>query len=190
MQVPRITQPPVDTQPHDVVGTGPAEDGTKEIPAVVSPETLEPPRRSKRRRNVIILAVVVVLAAGAGIGIWLGTSGSSGSGLVTTTQIVTASTGTMKQTVAASGTVEPGSEADLNFGVSGKVTAVDVSVGQSVTAGQVLATVDSSALQATVDSAQATLTSAEAKLSSDESAARRQARSSRTRPRSPRPSPR
>lgn len=118
---------------------------------------------------MIILVAVVVLAAGAGIGIWLGTSGSSGSGLVTTTQIVTASTGTMKQTVAASGTVEPGSEADLNFGVSGKVTAVDVSVGQSVTAGQVLATVDSSALQATVDSAQATLTSAEAKLASDES---------------------
>ena len=118
---------------------------------------------------MILIAAVVVLAAGACIGIWLGTSGTTGTGLTTSTQVVTATTGTMKQTVSASGTIEPASEADLSFAVSGKVTAVDVSVGQAVTAGQVLATVDSSALQATADSAQASLTSAEAKLSSDES---------------------
>lgn len=169
MQVRRIDNPLTDTQPNDVVGQEDPDDVTEEVPAVVGAEIADPPRRSKRRRNVIILVAVVVLAAGAGVGIWLGTSGSSGSGLVTTTETVTATTGTMKQTVSASGTVEPSSEADLNFGVSGKVTAVDVSVGQSVTAGQVLATVDSSALQASVDSAQATLTSAQAKLSTDES---------------------
>jgi multidrug efflux pump subunit AcrA (membrane-fusion protein) len=169
LQVRRIDNPLLDTQPHDAVGKDTPDEVTEELPAVLGAETTDVPRRSKRRRNVIILAAVVVLAAGAGIGIWLGTSGSPGSGLVTTTQIVTATTGTMKQTVSASGTVEPTSEANLTFGVSGKVTAVDVSVGQAVTAGQVLATVDSSALQATVDSAQATLTSAQAKLSSDES---------------------
>lgn len=167
MQVRRITNPLEDTQTHPVVEAQPLDDVTEEV-LLLNEGTKEPPRR-KRRRRVILIAAVVVLAAGAGIGIWLGTSGTSGTGLTTTTQVVTATTGTMKQTVSASGTIEPASEADLSFAVSGKVTAVDVSVGQAVTAGQVLATVDSSALQASADSAQASLTSAEAKLSSDES---------------------
>jgi membrane fusion protein, macrolide-specific efflux system len=86
-----------------------------------------------------------------------------------TTQVVKVTTGTIKQTVATSGTIEPASQASLNFAVSGTVDAVNVKAGQTVTAGQVLATVSTAALQADLDSAQAQLTSAEARLSSDQS---------------------
>ncbi|MGH9089868.1 MAG: efflux RND transporter periplasmic adaptor subunit [Acidimicrobiales bacterium] len=168
MHVRRITDPLADTQPNEAVGEDVQDHVTEEVPAVLAEDAAGPPRRSRRRRAVIVAVAVVILGAGAGIGIWLGTGGSTGPGLTTTTQVVTATTGTMKQTVSASGTIEPASEADLSFAVAGKVTAVDVSVGQAVTAGQVLATVDSSALQASVASAQATLSSAEAQLSSDE----------------------
>lgn len=122
-----------------------------------------------RRRNIIVAAVVVVLA-GAGIGIWLGTSSSAAPGLEITTQTVSVTTGTMQQTVATSGTIAPAQQANLNFGVSGRVTGVNVSAGQAVTAGQTLATVDPSALQATANSAQASLTAAQAKLASDQAA--------------------
>ena len=44
-------------------------------------------------------------------------------------------TGTIQQTVASSGTIEPASQASLNFAVSGTVTAVNVKAGQTVTAG-------------------------------------------------------
>src|SRR6185437_8862785 len=125
---------------------------TEEVPALAEIDEVDVPVRSRRKRNLVVAGVVVGVAAGAGIGIWLGTSESTGPGLTTTTEVVTATTGTMKQTVSASGTIEPASQANLDFAVSGKVTAVDVSVGQEVTAGEVLATVDPSALQATVDS--------------------------------------
>jgi acetyl/propionyl-CoA carboxylase alpha subunit len=90
-------------------------------------------------------------------------------GLVVTTEVVKVTTGTIKQTVATSGTLEPATQASLDFAVSGTVTAVDVKAGQKVTDGQVLATVGTTALQADVDSAQAQLASAQARLSSDES---------------------
>ena len=77
-------------------------------------------------------------------------------------------TGTIQQTVASSGTIEPASQASLNFAVSGTVTAVNVKAGQTVTAGQVLATVDTTALSEDVSAAQAQLAAAEDRLASDE----------------------
>jgi macrolide-specific efflux system membrane fusion protein len=150
-------------------------DSTEEVPVVErGPDIHDAPtprrgRRSRRKRNLVIAAAAVVVL-GAVLGVWLGTgSSASTSPLVVTTQVVSATTGTMEQTVSASGTIEPASSADLNFGVSGKVTAVNVVTGQTVTAGQVLATVDPSALQVDVESAQASLTSAQDKLSTDQS---------------------
>ena len=113
-------------------------------------------------------AVIIVLGAATGLTLWL-TGSSTPTGLVVTTQVVKVTTGTIKQTVATSGTIEPASQASLNFAVSGTVDAVNVKAGQTVTTGQVLATVGTTALQADLDSAQAQLTSAEARLSSDQS---------------------
>jgi len=122
----------------------------------------------KRKWMLIGAAVILVLGAAAGLTLWL-TGSSTPTGLVVTTQVVKVTTGTIKQTVATSGTIEPASQASLNFAVSGTVDAVNVKAGQTVTTGQVLATVGTTALQADLDSAQAQLTSAEARLSSDQS---------------------
>lgn len=155
-----------------VAAAPPVTDSTGEVPVVdgTSPDRgARAPRRVWRRRNLIAVAAAIVVL-GTVLGVWLSVGSSASSPLVVTTQVVKVTTGTMKQTVSASGTIEPASTADLNFGTSGKVAAVDVVTGQTVTAGEVLATVDSSALQVGVESAQASLTSAQDKLATDQSA--------------------
>jgi macrolide-specific efflux system membrane fusion protein len=158
--------------PPEGNAAGPVDptDLTEEIPLIGENE-LEPSNQKTRlRRNLLVVAGAVVIV-GAAVGLTLGLSGgTSTAGLVIKTEEVAATTGTIKQTVAASGTIEPASEATLNFAVSGTVTAVDVKAGQMVTVGQVLATVSTTALQADVDAAQAQVESAQARLSSDEGA--------------------
>lgn len=124
---------------------------------------------SKRGWWSIGIAVVVLLG-GAGGATYLLVSGSPAVASASPT-VVTASDGTVTQTVSASGTIEPASQANLDFPVSGQVTAVDVHVGQVIKAGQTLATVSTTSLQASVDSAQATLDTDEARLTSDQNAA-------------------
>jgi multidrug efflux pump subunit AcrA (membrane-fusion protein) len=130
----------------------------------------EPVSRWRRYRWPIVGAVVVVVAAAVALPLWLTSGSSTPAGLSITTVTVPVTTGTIQQTVASSGTIEPASEANLNFPVSGTVTAVDVKAGQTVTAGQVLATVDTTALSEEVSAAQAQLTSAQDRLSSDQAA--------------------
>jgi macrolide-specific efflux system membrane fusion protein len=144
-------------------------DVTGELP-LVGEEEIFPvdPQRRKRKFVLIGVAVTVVLGAATGLSLRL-TSGSPTTGLVVTTEVAKVTTGTIKETVATSGTLEPATQASLNFDVSGTVTAVNVKAGQEVTVGEVLATVGTAALQADVDSAQAQLESAQARLSSDES---------------------
>jgi multidrug efflux pump subunit AcrA (membrane-fusion protein) len=114
------------------------------------------------------LAVVLAAAVGVVVTLVATSGGSSTSPLSVTTQHVTVSTGTMRQTVSASGTIQPAQQANLQFGVSGRVTAVSVTAGQKVTKGQVLAKIDGTALQDEVNAAQATLASAQARLSTDQ----------------------
>jgi multidrug efflux pump subunit AcrA (membrane-fusion protein) len=132
------------------------------------------PRRRRRwpgRKRSIIAAVVVLALAGASVGTWLATRQTTAAAALTVTdETVPVTTGTMQQTVATSGTIQPGEQADLDFAVSGDVTAVKVTAGDTVTKGEVLATVDSAALQAQVEAAQASLTAAQAKLTTDRSA--------------------
>ena len=130
-----------------------------------------PKRRKWFTRRPAVISAAVLVAVGAGVGIWLATTSSSASPLVTTTTTLqTVSTGTITQTVASSGTIEPASQASLDFGQSGRVTTVDVTVGQTVAAGQALATIDDSSLTASLAQAQAVLANDQAQLSSDQSA--------------------
>jgi membrane fusion protein, macrolide-specific efflux system len=146
-----------------------ANDLTEELPLNLEDEFL-PPAAGHHRRRIYLIAGAVIVVVGAALGLWLGLSGgSTPAGLVVKNVTVAVTTGTIKQTVATSGTIEPSSQASLNFAVSGVVTAVDVHAGQTVTSGQVLATVGTSALQSDVDAAEAQLDSAQARLSSDES---------------------
>jgi len=150
----------------DVAPVVPPHDNlTEEVPTVGSTRGA---RWRFGRKQIVVATVAVVALAGTGIGISLGTTGSSTSPLQITTQVVAVTTGTMQQTVSTSGTIEPSQQANLNFAVSGTITAVDVSTGQTVTTGQTLATVDQSALQAQLASAEATLTAAQARLAGDQ----------------------
>ena len=82
----------------------------------------EPPSIWRRYRWPIVGLVVVLIAAAVGLTLWLTSSSSPAPGLTVTTVTVTATTGTIQQTVASSGTLEPASQANLNFAVSGTVT--------------------------------------------------------------------
>lgn len=144
------------------------EPPTGQLPALGPPGAPRPGRWWRRRW--VLAAAALVLAAGAGVGIWLGTSGGStpSPGAHVTTEVVKVAKGTMKQTVSASGTIEPAQVSDLNFATAGTVDAVDVAVGDKVTAGQTLATVSTTALAAQEAAAQASLTAATSRLDTDE----------------------
>ncbi len=122
----------------------------------------------RRHRGAIIAVVALVLAGTGGLIYWATSGSSTPAGLVVTTQVVPVTTGTIQQTVASSGTIQPASQANLNFAVSGTVTAVNVKAGQTVTSGQVLATVSTTALSEEVSAAQAQLSSANARLAADQ----------------------
>ena len=122
----------------------------------------------RRHRVAIVVLAVVVLAGAGGLAYWLSSGSSQPTGLVVSTEVVSVTTGTIQQTVASSGTIEPATQAALNFAVSGTVNAVNVKAGQTVTAGEVLATVDTTALTEQVDAAQAQLDAAQARLASDQ----------------------
>jgi multidrug efflux pump subunit AcrA (membrane-fusion protein) len=119
----------------------------------------------KKRRLVIVSAAVVVIAA-AGATTWFATRPAVAQ---PTRRLVPATVTTLRQTVSSSGTIQPAQRSDLNFGVTGQVTAVNVAVGQQVAAGQTLATLQSASLQAAVAQANSSLASAQSKLSSDQS---------------------
>ena len=161
--------PPGTPRTDRVSDTTPDGTPTGQFPAVGGQEPV-PRRPWWRRKQVVIGSAAAILAAGTGVGIWVGTSGDSSPshGARTTTEIVPVSTGTMKQTVSAHGTIEPAQVSDLDFAVSGTVSAVDVAVGDMVTAGETLATVATTALAAEEAAAQAALTSATSTLASAE----------------------
>jgi len=117
------------------------------------------------RRRVIVTAAVVVVAVGGGLGAFFATRPAAAA---PSTSVATVSTTTLRQTLSSSGTIEPATQDNLNFAVSGQVTAVNVTAGQQVTAGQALATVNSASLQATVAEAQASLSTDQARLNTDQ----------------------
>lgn len=113
----------------------------------------------------------VVVLAGAAVGSYFAVSGGGGTPAAapTTTTTQTVSTGTIKQTVSASGTLAPAYDDTLSFSPSGVVTAVKVSEGQRVSKGQTLATINSASLAADLAQAKATVASDKAKVDNDES---------------------
>jgi multidrug efflux pump subunit AcrA (membrane-fusion protein) len=118
---------------------------------------------TRRRMIAVITALVVAVAA---VGGFMYTRGSTAAPQYRT---AAAALGTIRQTLSLTGNLAPVAQSNLNFQVSGTVTAIDVSAGQTVTAGQVLATVDPSTLQTILTQDQANLTAAQAKLTADES---------------------
>src|SRR5487761_1726775 len=120
-------------------------------------------RRLLRRRLLLAVGVIVVLGAAGGF-VYTRVSGDAAVSYRTQAVVL----GTVTQTISLSGNLTPTDQSDLDFGSSGKVTAVDVKPGDPVTQGETLATIDPTSLQAQLAQAQANLVSAQAKLSLDQ----------------------
>jgi multidrug efflux pump subunit AcrA (membrane-fusion protein) len=120
--------------------------------------------RKIRLRAITVGVVAILLAAG---GVYF-VSGRGSAALQYRTAAVTM--GTVTQTLPISGNLTPASETALDFGSNGRVQTVNVQAGQAVKAGDILATLDPSSLQASLAQAQATLGAALAKLTQDQAA--------------------
>lgn len=117
------------------------------------------------RSKVITGIIAIVVVAVVGSYILFGSSSSPKY------RLASASLGTVSQSISVSGTLEPSTSQNLGFGSGGKVTSVNVTSGQQVQSGAVLATLDTTSLQAQIASAQASLASAQLKLANDQAAA-------------------
>jgi multidrug efflux pump subunit AcrA (membrane-fusion protein) len=123
--------------------------------------------RTIRRHPWITGIVAALVLAGAGLGTYFGVRDDSAAAATSSTSVQTVNTGTIRQSVSATGTVAPANQENLNFSVSGQVTKVSVSEGQHVTKGQTLATVNSASLSAAVAQAESTVASDQARLDDD-----------------------
>ena len=136
------------------------------------------PQKSPRRRNPfsrarrllsrprIALPAVVIVVAAASLGVWAATRSTGSAG--PTYRVIPAVTTTIRQTLSTSGTIQPATTDTLSFSAAGQVTAVDAQVGQRVTTGQTLATMDSPTLKAQAAQAEAGLAGAQSQLSQDQ----------------------
>ena len=118
-------------------------------------------RSSRRAALNSGLAVVLV---GAGVAAYLEVGSDNTASASSFTRMATVSRGTVLAQVSASGNLALAAQSSLAFGASGKVTAVDVTVGQTVKAGQVLATVDPTAANLALTEANEQLTVAQDNL--------------------------
>lgn len=112
------------------------------------------------------LATVTLIAVSGGL--TLMRSQTQAAAATTTTPLVseraTAELGTLTVTLDAVGNLEPGDTQALTFGASAPVTEVLVSVGDTVHAGDVLARVDTTNLEADLRDAELALAKAQASL--------------------------
>lgn len=124
--------------------------------------------RMRTATRIVGGAVVITLAGGAVY--WFGLRDDVAAAVTpdVTTQTVAASLTTLEKTVTGSGTLTPTVQESVSFEVSGTVTSVAVVAGETVEAGQTLATVDTLQLNADLLSAKATLASAQARLAESE----------------------
>ena len=121
--------------------------------------------RRRPRAALLNSALAVLVLAGAG-GAYAavrnddtGTRSGSATG-----RTATVARGTVESTVSGSGSLSSPSDAGVDFVTGGTLTEVDVKPGDKVAKGQVLAKVDPTTANATLQQAQASLTAAQANL--------------------------
>lgn len=122
-----------------------------------------PPQQRHRRRRLLVIPVAIV--AVATVGLWIANPFATTASTLVTAK---ATTGTIVSSVSISGTVASSAVDELNFGTSGTVSAVNVTPGATVTAGEVLATLDATSLQSQLATANANLAAARARLALDQ----------------------
>jgi multidrug efflux pump subunit AcrA (membrane-fusion protein) len=111
------------------------------------------------------LAAVVLVGGGVAYAL-VGPASSSSAGTIS--RQTTVERGTVTASITASGNLAPESTSSLAFGAAGAVTAVDVTVGQQVTAGETLATISNTQANYNLQLANDALTIANDNLSKAE----------------------
>ena len=119
--------------------------------------------KSRRRRARIyqIIGVALLLSIAAGVFVWRG-KGKSGKAVRYLT--APAQVGDLKETVTATGTLKGLDSVDVGSQVSGKIVKLYVDFNDKVTAGQVLAEIDTTSLQSRVEQSKAQVNAADASL--------------------------
>lgn len=105
-----------------------------------------------------------------GLGVTAGAVAFAGGDPADRYRLATVGRGDVEQVVSTSGTVDLVDRADVSFVVAGTLAELAVTPGQQVSAGDVLARLDTASLQAAVDAAGSTLASAKADLESAQQA--------------------
>jgi multidrug efflux pump subunit AcrA (membrane-fusion protein) len=122
---------------------------------------------TERTRASWLVYALVALCAGAILaGVLL--VGPPSSSQASATRTATVAQGVVQSTVSGSGNLQAISQLNLGFKTSGTVTHIDVTQGQHVTQGQLLATLDPQSAEVTLEQAKAGLQSAEANLAKEE----------------------
>lgn len=117
---------------------------------------------TSKSRTLVVSAVLVAVILVVG---WLARDTVYGTASAkVTTRTTTVQRGTVQSTVTATGNVSPASILSVNFQTGGTVTEIDVKAGDQVKAGQTLAKIDDTQLQAALVSAQAAVNSAQLNL--------------------------
>ncbi len=111
-----------------------------------------------KKRNLIINAILLVVVIVAG---YFGYKTINPTVATTTLRTAVASIGNVSTTVSASGSVQSTSDIGLTFKSTGIVTAINVKVGDSVSKGKVLATIDDTQAKIALLQAQSAVKSAE-----------------------------
>ncbi len=120
------------------------------------------------KKSKIIIAVILVVAILAAVGI-LHKQGQKAAPIasaktVIPVQVMEVKAGDLSSVNTLTGTVEPSMQTTVGSMVSGRVAGVNADMGQSVTAGQILATIDPTDIQKQLDQSQAQIQVDQAQL--------------------------
>lgn len=121
-----------------------------------------------RRQWLLNTALGVALAAVVGVGVLVSTSGQATGADTSTVRTVAVRTGDVTAAVSADGSVEAVNEVAANFETSGTITSLTVKVGDVVTKGEAIATIDATAAERQVEVARLQLKAAKEQLNSAE----------------------
>jgi HlyD family secretion protein len=112
--------------------------------------------------SALIVIAAVLISTGAAARLVATVTGQSA--VSSTYQMATVERGSLTVSVTGTGPIAANINVPLSFKSSGKLTAIKVNVGDKVTRGQILATLDTPDLEVTLEQAQASLAQAKANL--------------------------
>ncbi|BCP53903.1 hemolysin secretion protein D [Kaistia sp. 32K] len=117
-------------------------------------------KKPRRRSRLLLLVIAVLVLAGAGYAYRANFSRAQTPPMMT----ALVSTGTVEESVLATGTLKPSKLVAVGAQVSGRVTALKVELGQQVAKGALIAEIDSVTQENALRTAQASLANIRAQL--------------------------